>query len=148
MKAYIAAPYTQKSVDWGAGAYGKIKDIEYKEFLEMIDTVLKNSGYDTHLPHRDLNNWGEAYIEPEKLVQLCLSEIKAADVFVAYPENSAGVYIELGWANLLGKIIIIIAKKGEPQSSMILGLSGAKIITIENTDEIEEKLKNALKAIE
>ena len=147
MKAYIAAPYTQKSVDWGTGAYGRIKDIEYKEFLEMIDTVLKNSGYDTHLPHRDLNNWGEAYIEPEKLVQLCLNEIKGADVFVAYPENSAGVHIELGWAYMLGKKIIIIAKKGEPQSSMILGLSGAKIITIENNEEIKEKLKNALKAI-
>ena len=148
MKAYIAAPYTQKSVDWGTGAYGVIKDTEYRKFLEMIDTIIKNTGYDTHLPHRDLNNWGEAYIEPEKLVQLCLNEIKSADMFVAYPENSAGVYIELGWANLLGKKIIIIVKKGVTQSSMILGLSNTKIITIENIDEIEEKLKNALKEIE
>jgi hypothetical protein len=60
-KAYIAAPYTSRSVNIGDKAYGDIVDNDYKEFLEGIEAIAKEAGLSTHLPHKDANKW-ERYI--------------------------------------------------------------------------------------
>lgn len=61
---------------------------------------------------------------PHQCTYLDFEGIKESDVIVAYPGSpiSGGVHIELGWASALNKPIVLLLKKDEEYSPLIIGL--------------------------
>jgi len=151
MKAYIAAPYTSKSVTQSNPHHGEIKDISYINFLDSIESVITSLGFQTFLPHRDLHNWGKANLTTEDIGRKSMEEVKKADLLIAYPEQSVGVNIELGWASAFNKKILILINENERVSVMHSGLKGvtdSKIIRFRDIMDLRTKLREGLAAIE
>ena len=150
-KAYIAAPFTEKSVNTKkTHTYGKIEDISYRNFLDAIESVLKEFGFETFLPHRDIHKWGSVYIEPNLVTKQSLDALKQSDILVTCPEKSAGANIELGWASALGKNIVIFIHEKEHPSLMQVGLEGitnAKIIRFKDIMDLRQKLRGYMSAL-
>jgi len=147
-KAYIAAPYTDKSITKNKSqVYGEIKDSSYINFLDVLDSIAKESGFNTFLPHRDIHRWGEIYIEPGMVVQKSLEALNSCDLLITYPERSAGSNIELGWASKLNKKIIILFHENEHPSMMQVGLNGltdTKILRFRDITDLRFKLRECL----
>jgi len=146
--AYITAPFTEKSFSKDkTHAYGEIKDMSFRNFLESIESVLKEFGFSTYLIHRDLHQWGKIYIEPEDAMKCAFEVIKGCDLFVAYPEYSKGPNVELGMASALKKRSIIIQSGKEKLSLVHAGLnclSPTSIIKFKDIMDMKEKLRSEL----
>ena len=146
MKAYISAPYTTKSVQ-SSKNYGEIKDTAYINFLDSIEAVIRSLGIQTFLPHRDLHKWGNGNLSPEEVGRKSLEELKKADLLVAYPEQSVGVNIELGWASAFNKKILILINETSRISVMHSGLKGvtdSNIIRFRDVMDLRTKLREEL----
>ena len=147
-KVYIAAPFTDKStIKNKAHVYGEINDISYKNFLEIIDSLVKECGFSTFLPHRDIHNWGDVYIEPTVVVKKSMEALNFCDMLITYPERSAGSNIELGWASALNKKIIILTHEKDHPSLMQVGLNGltnTEIIKFRDIMDLKSKLRENL----
>lgn len=148
MKAYITAPFTEKSVIKNKEhVYGEIKEQSFMNFLDAIESVVREFGFSTFLPHRDLHQWGKVYIEPEVVMQQVLKEIKECDLFVTYPEHSKGPNVELGMAIALEKKSIIIQNENEKLSLVHAGLktlSPTSIIKFKDIMDMKQKLREVL----
>lgn len=147
-KAYIAAPFTEKStIKNKSHVYGEITDVSYMNFLEVIETTLKECGFQTFLPHRDIHKWGGVYIEPNLVTKKSFEALNSCDLLVTYPEKSAGANIELGWASALNKKIIIFVHEKEKPSLMQMGLNGltdTQIIRFRDIMDMKLKLREYL----
>lgn len=147
MKAYIAAPYTSKSVTQSNLHRGEIRDVSYINFLDSIESVAQSSGFQTFLPHRDLHNWGKANLTAEDVGRKSIEEVKKSDLLIAYPEQSVGVNIELGWASAFNKKVFMLINKNDRVSIMHLGLKGvtdSKIIRFRDIMDLRTKLREEL----
>jgi len=147
-KAFISAPFTSKMVNKKHGLYGEISDSDYKKFLEDIESVVKNEGFSTVLPHRDISFWGAASnLDLGECDKKYFDEIVSSDIFIAYPEKSRGVHIELGWAIAHKKRIILLVKDGFDLGTVIPGLKAVAkidIISFKNMPDLKIKLKKCL----
>jgi len=147
-KAYITAPYTSKSNFKAPQTYGKlIIDTAYRNFLETIEATVKSCGLETFLPHKDLHKWGDTCIDPEEMGKKALEVVSSSDVIVAYPEQSICVNIELGWASLLKKKIIVLVNERDNVNLMHAGLNGvtdSEIIKFRDIVDLKTKLKESL----
>jgi deoxyadenosine/deoxycytidine kinase len=146
-KAYIAAPFTSKSIFKAPQVYGKIVDTAYRNFLETIEATVKSCGLETFLPHKDLHKWGDVYIDPKEIGKLSLENLSRSDLVIAYPEKSVGVNIELGWASLLNKKIIVLVNENDEVSLMYVGLKGvtaSEIIKFRDIVDLKTKLRECL----
>lgn len=144
MKVYIAAPYTSKSVTRGNPHHGEIKDQAYINFLESIESVVRFFGFQTFLPHRDLHNWGKADLTEKEVGKKSFEELKKSDLLIAYPEQSVGVNIELGWASAFKKKVLILINEKDRISIMHSGLKGvtdSKIIRFRDIMDLRTKLR-------
>lgn len=151
IKAFIAAPFTSKMSNKKHGLYGEISDANYKKFLEDIESVVKDEGFSTFLPHRDISSWGTTpNVDLGECTKKAFDEIASTDVLITYPERSRGVHIELGWAIAHKKRIVLLVKDGFDLGTVIPGLDSiAEIDIIEFKDfpDLKIKLKNCLKKI-
>jgi len=147
-KAYITAPYMSKSFFETPQLHGKIIiDTAYRNFLETIEATVKSCGLETFLLHKDLHKWGDVYIDPKELGKKSLEVVTSSDVIVAYPERSVGVNIELGWASLLKKKIIVLVNERDNVSLMHTGLNGVtntEIIKFRDIVDLKTKLRECL----
>lgn len=150
MKAYITAPYTGKSVIKHGQVYGEIKDQAYKNFLETIEAIVRNLGFSTFLPHRDIHKWGVVYIDPKEVYEKVMEAMKSADIVIAYPEASTGAKVDIGLAAMLKKKIIIILNKNDEVSLTYEGLKSVTDITIVKFSDIFDlkiKLQSSLNGL-
>ena len=150
-KAFISAPFTSKMSNKKYGLYGEIPDGDYKRFLEDIETIVKNGGFSTFLPHRDISFWGRVpNLDLGECDKKYFDEIASSDIFIAYPERSRGVHIELGWAIAHKKRIVLLVRDGFDLGTVITGLKSVAeidIISFKDIPDLEIKLKNCLKKI-
>jgi len=150
-KAFIAAPFTSKMSNKKHGLYGEISDTDYKKFLEDIESVVKDEGFSTFLPHRDISSWGTTpNVNLGECTKKAFDEIAASDIFITYPEKSRGVHIELGWAIAHKKRIVLLIKDGADLGTVIPGLKSIAeidIISFKDISDLKIKLKNCLKKI-
>lgn len=146
--AYITAPFTEKSIIKGREhIYGEIKEQSFKNFLDAIEGVLKEFGFSTFLPHRDIHKWGEIYIEPKEVMKQAFEAISKCDLFVTCPEYSKGPNVELGMAVALKKKSIIIQNENEKLSLVHAGLDSlapTSIIRFRDIMDMKEKLRETL----
>lgn len=146
--AYICAPYTEKSdIKDKKHVYGEIKDQSYKNFLDVIESVVKEAGFETFFPHRDIHQWGTAYIEPEDVMKQAFKAIKECDLFVVFPEHARGPNTELGMAVVFGKKSIIIQHENDRTSLVHAGLNSitpTKLIKFSDLMDMKTKLRDTL----
>jgi len=149
VKAYIAAPFSSMTEPVNdERLYGELKDIAYIGFPEGIENVVKECGFETFLPHRDLNKWGRVYIEPSATVSGCYMAISSCDIFIAYPGKSRGVHVEMGWASSFKKRLILLIPMGEKPSLIISGLNAVartEVVEFKDAEDMKTKLRTVLK---
>jgi nucleoside 2-deoxyribosyltransferase len=147
-KAYIAAPFTSRMANKKHGIYGELSDSDYKKFLLDIESIVKSEGFSTVLPHRDISFWGKPpNLDLGECNKKYFDEINSSDIFIAYPEMSRGVHIELGWAIAHKKRIVLLVKEGFDLGTVIPGLKAVAkmdIISFKDMRELEIKLKKYL----
>lgn len=141
--AYIAAPFTGKAAPASSGtssvqgipdletlflvdkspAHGVIGDLEYRMFLETIERGVAACGYDTILPHRDVNRWGERLLTPEQACAECTEHVFRSDLLVAFPQSSFGAHYEIGVAIGYGLPVVLLIPETDSTSFIMHGLS-------------------------
>ncbi len=150
-KVYIAAPFTSKMSNKKHGFYGEITDEKYKNFLETIESVVKDEGFSTILPHRDLTLWGSMpNVKLHEVTKKYFDEIDSSDIFISFPERGRGTHVELGYAIANKKRIILLFKEGFYLGTMIPGLSAVAdidIIKFKDISDLKVKLRECLKKI-
>lgn len=129
MKIYLASPIS-KYVRNGM-------DKDYTETLDIVYEKLKKYG-DTYYPLKK-----EAYGEDKTAgsgdvcTKVDFDKVNQADVIVAFPEDSQGVSVEIGWASSKQKNILIFIDKNYHQSELIRFID-----TITPTRKIEINTNN------
>jgi hypothetical protein len=125
----LAAPFTsfatnQAEIDdlFSTEDYGTI-DETYKTFLLDLEGYFKNLGYNTFLPHKDINNWGKTKLSSQEVLSQIVDFVRRADAIFSIPSTSVGVHLELGIALELKKPIVIADIKDIPQSFFAKGLA-------------------------
>lgn len=94
MKAYIAGPLFNDSERW---------------YVEQVDKIARNLGFDTFLPHRDGKELLPANRDIRDVFELDRDEIDDSDVVIANLDGIAvddGTAWEIGYAYARGKHII------------------------------------------
>jgi len=82
---------------------------------------------------------------PPEVFQRDVKSIERSDIIIAdVTEPSHGVGMELMYAFLKGKKIIVTAKEGSKVSYMILGMPRVKIVWYNSLDDLEIKLRKVL----
>ena len=110
-KIYLASPiskYVRKGMD--------------KEYIEVINSIyeLLNNYGNTYFPLKK-----EAYGEDktagsgEVCTKIDFDKVNESDYIVAFPEDSMGVSVEIGWASSAQKNILIFIDKNYHQSELI-----------------------------
>jgi len=138
---YIAAPFTSfatQSVDeselFSPDTYGKIEP-EYKNNLLEIDKFFRGLGYNTLLPHRDINDWGQKRLSPREVLDSVKKFVNLSDIVFAIPSNSLGVHLELGFAIASQKKIIIAQVEALQNSFFVRAFAGYEdVYFVEATD--------------
>ena len=102
-------------------------------------------GYDVFNAHKR-EKYGRALLPPETCTKEDYNEMKSCDMVIAYPGNppSGGTHIELGWASMLGKRIILLLKEGGDYSPLVQGLysiSNVEYVRFKNYSELIQKLE-------
>lgn len=117
---YLAAPFTSVAINESTETdnqmrlldtspiHGRIKMGEYRKMLQSIEKNLNHHHIDTLIPHRDINNWGNTIITPEKATANCTESVKNCDIFVGILGESSGTHYELGIAEGLSKPTVVI----------------------------------------
>ncbi len=150
-KAYIAAPFSSRMANKKHGSYGELSDANYRKFLLDIEDTVKEEGFTTVLPHRDISFWGEIpNLDLGECSKKYFEEITSSDLFVAYPEKSRGVHIELGFAIANNKRIVLLVEDGFDLGTVIPGLKHVAkidIINFKDMPELKVKLKEFLQGI-
>ena len=135
MKVYIAGPLCGK---------------KERKFLERIDKLVRNLGFDTYLPHRDCGLYKDMK-DVKRIAKRGVEEIYNCDIMVGILNGisvGAGTAWEMGFMQALGKKVIglktdrIIKESIADISAVIVG----SVEIVESIEELKKKLKN-LKAI-
>lgn len=121
-KVYISAPFRFFATDEKNRFYGVLENEEYKRFLERVESKLNKLGYETCLPHRDEGQWGNEYILPEDVAEICFKHIESSALMIVFPGKSRGVHMEVGYAAALRKKIIAFLPEEEGESTLLAGL--------------------------
>ena len=142
MKIYLASPIS-KYVRQGMNK-------DYTETIDEVYELLKKYG-DTYYPLKK-----EAYGEDkhagsgEVCTKIDFDKVHNTDVIVAFPEDSQGVSVELGWASSSNKKILIFIDKKYHQSELIRNIdvvADATKITIDTTNGYKKEKDKILKSI-
>ena len=141
-KIYLASPiskYVRKGMN---------KD--YTETMDNIFKLLSNYG-ETYYPLKK-----EAYGEDKTAgsgnvcTKIDFDKVNEADLIVAFPEDSQGVSVEIGWASSVNKKILIFIDKNYHQSELIRFIDTitptvkVNIDTINGYKNIEKQILNEI----
>lgn len=164
--AYIAAPFTGKATEpdqtetssseaqpslesWvqPAPPHGKIRDATYKEYLVWIESIARQAGYQTFLPHRDVNKWGDRTLTPSQGAAECTKHVFESDVLIALPQLSLGAHYEVGIAIGYGLPVIILMSSSGDTSFIMQGLGSqpnVSVLIFASPAELRERLTTKL----
>lgn len=142
MKAFLAAPFSNK--------YNKQKnefDASCKYLIMRIIELLEKEGFEVFSSHV-LEDWGAKLAPPDEYLPRDIEELEKSDVMIALiDENTHGVYVELGWAHLIGKRIIALTKADMKMPEFIGGIlevNKVDIIYFNSNGDLLTKLSGRL----
>jgi hypothetical protein len=162
---YIAAPFTARAapgkaptaeevgdgptaardqVLWKTAPLHGLLDAPHREFLEWVEALIRSSGCDTFIPHRDINGWGEKELTPEQVAGACTAQVFSSDLVVALPASSLGTHYEVGVAVGYGLPAILLIPNGESTSYIMEGMavhSSVETIRYGSREDLAERLR-------
>ncbi len=166
LTAYIAAPFTGRATGPGPAqessvpqqvldytpeaAHGRISDEKYRDFLLEIERIAQQGGFNTILPHRDVNAWGDRLLQPGEAMMNCTRGVLSSDVVIALTEKSFGVHYEVGIAVGYGIPVLQLQQYGGEQTFVGEGfkdVTGIQVIQFSSTDDLRPRLSAALTAL-
>lgn len=136
MKAYLAGPLCSKME---------------RDYMEKLDSICKELGVDTFLPHRDCGLWKEG-IEFKEIAEQDIKGFEKCDFLIANLNGfniGAGTAWEMGYAEAKNIPVIAIktdkklSESVEGMSAIILGIT--KIVT--NTENLKIKIEELIKRL-
>ena len=111
-KIFISCPYIKH-----INSAGCFDDSEYKAFTEQLYELCQKYADDVFMALKR-DKYGEV---PTK-GYTCLydyRELENSDLVVAFPDDSMGAAVEIGWASALGKKMIIILNENQKYSPLV-----------------------------
>lgn len=126
LKVYVALPMIH------------MKDFSFnKKFIKLLEDL----GFEV------LSKWVIKFEEenPREVFERDISTIEKCDILIAdvtFPSH--GVGMEIMYAFIKGKRIIVTARKGSKISYMILGMPGVRVIYYNTLSDLEKELKDLL----
>ena len=129
MKIYIAGPLCSE---------------ENRKFLEEIDKICKDLGFETFLPHRDAGLY-ENKEDIKRISKRDLEEIKKCDLMIGILNGiciGAGTAWEMGYAQAIGKKVIGLKTDRKIQESIgdISVIITGQVNIVESIEELREEL--------
>ncbi|WP_369903373.1 nucleoside 2-deoxyribosyltransferase [Bacillus manliponensis] len=108
---------------------GMMEQHEKQKLLNLI-SFFEKRGFSVHNAHKR-EGWGKDFMTPDECTAIDFKEIRACDLFVAFPGSPAspGTHIEIGWASALDKPIILLLEEGKDYAFLIKGLATVANVT-------------------
>ncbi len=119
MRVFFAFPFTDLICP-----QTHIVDSITRSFIASTIAALTATGHSVFSAHVR-EKWGAKLCSPGAATCADLSEMRRADLVVAFPGRnsvSGGVHVELGWASALGKAVILFLNDGISYSPLVSGL--------------------------
>ncbi len=131
VKIYIAGPLCEK---------------KNRDFLEQIDKICKDLGFETFLPHKDCGLYGENKRKIKEISEKDFEEIKKCEVMVGVLNGiciGAGTAWEMGYAQALGKKVIGLKTDRKVKDSIgeISVIIAGKVHIIESIEKLKVELE-------
>lgn len=148
-KIFIACPISKYLTEEGMNK-------EFENFIKEIYQTCKEYSEETFMAlYRE--EYGKARMSDAECTPLDFEEMKDTDVVIAFPEDSMGVAVELGWASSMKKRIMLILNEkyeGSPLIRALYTVTDAKSISISaeesyyyHKDYIIDQIRNYLTSI-
>jgi dTMP kinase len=114
---------------------------------EFIESIAIEAGWKGYLPHRDTATPSDE-AAPSDVLLKNLAAVFRSDCVVVETAPSLGVGIELAWARMAGKKVILLNREGRYLSRMVTGLHpDAGIVTYRTLEDAREPLVAALRSL-
>lgn len=94
----------------------------FEGFIRALHRMLREESDETFLA-LEREEWGAALLEAHHCAPLDFAEMRRCDLVIAYPGQSCGVAVELGWASALGKQVILLLDADSEYSPLVAGLN-------------------------
>ncbi len=117
MKVFVVCPITKYIGRSGE----RVLRADYRAFVEGLCEILEPWYEETFVALRE-EAWGEKVLPPAVCTARDFAELRSSDLVLAWPEDSCGCAIELGWASALGKPIIVMVDAAASTTPLLLGL--------------------------
>lgn len=129
MKVYIAGPLCEE---------------KQREFLEKIDEICKELGFDTFLPHRDAGLW-KGFGDVDEISKRDVEELHKCDILIGVLDGiyvGAGTAWEMGFFQALGKRVIGLKTDRKVDESIpeISAVIAGQVEIVEGLEELREVL--------
>lgn len=143
-KIFIACPISKYLTN--DGLYN-----EFETFIKDIYAFCQDISSTTFLA-LDREEYGKKKMYGSDCTTADFNEIQNTDLLIAFPEDSMGVSVELGWASALGIETIVFVDKKYKQSELVKSINSivnGKAFNIDTTngffDQIDT-IKNAIRS--
>jgi hypothetical protein len=123
-------------------------DPEFKSFIQGVQQTCRQYSSDVFLAlEREL--FGDALMDGVQCTPLDYAGMKRADDIIAFPEDSQGVAVEIGWASALNKRLLVFTDQRfhySPLVSCIHTVCNARVLRYEH-QSYAKSLTSVLPAI-
>lgn len=106
----------------------KFTDSNYRKFTEKLYDVCATYSDDVFMALRR-EEYGKKLMK-EMCTELDFCEMKTTDLVVAFPDDSKGVAVELGWASVFKKRIILVLDRNKRYTPLVSGLGDMTQVVI------------------
>ena len=142
MKIYLASPIS-KYVRNGMNE-------DYTETMDNVYKLLCNYG-ETYYPlKKEAYGADKTAGSGDVCTKIDFDKVNEADLIVAFPEDSQGVSVEIGWASSVNKKILIFIDKNYHQSELIRFIDTitptvkVNIDTVKGYKNVEKQILNEI----
>lgn len=142
MKIYLASPIS-KYVRNGMNE-------DYTETMDNVYKLLCNYG-ETYYPlKKEAYGTDKTAGSGDVCTKIDFDKVNEADLIVAFPEDSQGVSVEIGWASSVNKKILIFIDKNYHQSELIRFIDTitstvkVNIDTVKGYKNVEKQILNEI----
>jgi len=141
---FLAGPF-KAIIDPATGVMRPFDRQRYEALISHLETC----GYTVHNAHQR-ESWGADFFSPEECTRLDYEQIRDCDLFVAFPGSPAspGTHIEIGWATVFGKPLILLLEESHTYAYLIRGLHAVSDVSYVSMPAAEIGLAQFAAALE
>lgn len=114
-KIFIACPISKYLTDDGI-------DKDFEIFIKEVFSICKEKSDNVFLA-LEREEYGKKKMYGSDCTTADYEEMKDTNILIAFPEDSMGVAVEMGWASALGKDILVFVDKKYKQSELVKSIN-------------------------